>query len=229
MTGEHLHEHGHDAGDQGHAPGQDIFGESFWDERYASKPAIWSGDPNPQLVAEVVSLRTGTALDAGCGEGADAIWLAEQGWRVTAVDISKVALERGAAQSHKIGDDVAERITWQQVDLRTWRPQPASYDLVSAQFMQLPPSERGPFYSRLAEGVASGGTLLVVGHSPTDMQTTVRRPQWPELYFTADEIASILDPTLWRIAVKEARERESRDPECNAVTVHDEVVTARRL
>ncbi len=229
MAGEHQHEHRHTAGDESQAPGEDMFGKSFWDERYASKPAIWSGDPNPQLIAEAVSLRTGTALDAGCGEGADAIWLAEQGWRVTAVDISTVALERGAAQSHEIGDDVAKRITWQQVDLRTWKPQPEFYDLVSAQFMQLPPAQRGDFYSRLAAGVASGGTLLVVGHSPTDMQTTVRRPQWPELYFTADEIASILDPALWSIAVREARPRESKDPEGNTVTVRDEVLAARRL
>jgi hypothetical protein len=102
------------------------------------------------------------------------------------------------------------------------------YDLVSAQFMQLPPLQRDSFFNRLATGVARGGTLLIVGHSPTDLQTTAHRPQWPELFFTADEIASILDPGLWSIAVKVSRAREQQDPDGNPVTVHDEVVAARR-
>ncbi len=225
MTGEHRY----DAGDEAHGPGEDVFGETFWDERYASKPAIWSGDPNPQLVAETSTLTPGTALDAGCGEGADAIWLAERGWRVTAVDISSVALGRGAAQSQKVGSDVAERVSWRQVDLRTWEPEPQTYDLVSAQFMQLPAPQRDPFFSGLAAGVASGGTLLVVGHSPSDLQTTAHRPPCPERFFTAGDIASILDLRQWTIAVQESRPRETLDPEGNPVTVHDEVLAARRL
>ena len=225
---ETLGGHQHDHGPDGQPPSDDLFSESFWDERYGSRPAIWSGNPNPQFVSEAANLDPGHALDAGCGEGADAIWLAARGWRVTAVDISTVALGRGRAHAEEVGDDVAARITWQQVDLRTWEPEAQTYDLVSAQFMQLPPRERASFFNRLAAGVAHGGTLLIVGHSPSDMQTTARRPQWPELFFTADEIASVLDPTLWSIAVNVSRPREAQDPDGGPVTVHDEVVAARR-
>jgi len=226
MSGEHRHD---ESNESQHASDEDAYGEVFWDQRYASEPAIWSGHPNPQLVAEATSLSPGRALDAGCGEGADAIWLATRGWHVTAVDISTVALERGAAQSRKVGADVADRINWQQADIRTWEPEPQAYELVSVQFMQMPAPMRGPFYSKLSTGVSSGGTLLVVGHSPADLQTTAHRPPCPERFFTAGDIASILDPTLWRIDVTESRAREALDPDGNRITVHDEVLAASRV
>ena len=133
--GGHEHCHGQDP------PADVAWDAAFWDERYRSSSALWSGQPNPQLVIEAGDLRPGTALDVGCGEGADAIWLATRGWRVTAVDISTVALERGAAQAGAVGDDVGLRISWLQADLIEWNP-PASYDLVSAQFMHLPKAQR---------------------------------------------------------------------------------------
>ena len=98
----HADHHSHDGDHAAHAVTQDgtpttVFDKKFWDERYSSAPAIWSGNPNPQLVAEVADFAPGTALDIGAGEGADALWLAQQGWSVTAVDISTVALDRAAA------------------------------------------------------------------------------------------------------------------------------------
>ncbi|HVA24135.1 MAG TPA: class I SAM-dependent methyltransferase, partial [Chloroflexota bacterium] len=122
----------------GHGPSEGMPGAAVWDERYRSQGQLWSGRPNPHLVSEAADLTPGTALDAGSGEGADAIWLAEHGWQVTAVDFSTVALERGAARARELGDEVARRITWQHADLTDWGPPVASYDLVSAQFMQLP-------------------------------------------------------------------------------------------
>jgi SAM-dependent methyltransferase len=226
MTGA---DHEHDHGVEEQIPVMDLFRESFWDDRYRSKTAMWSGNPNPQLVAEAASLEPGDALDAGCGEGADAIWLAERGWRVTAVDISTVALERGAAHARQVGSDVADRITWHQADLLSWKPRPQTYDLVSAQFMQMPTLQRAAFVERLAAGVATGGTLLVVGHGPTDLLTTAHRPRSPELFFTAGEIVSLLDPKLWRVDLNESRQREAPDPDGIPVTHHDEVVAARRL
>jgi SAM-dependent methyltransferase len=217
--------------DQDHAgeiPAAGLFSEAFWDERYRSSSAVWSGNPNPQLMAEAASLQPGDALDVGCGEGADAIWLAERGWRVTAVDISTIALERGAAQARQVSSDVAGRITWQQVDLLEWGPAPQTYDLVSAQFMQLPAQLRVGLFERLAASVAVGGTLLIVGHSPTDLHTTAARPPLPELFFTAKEIAAALDPSLWMVIVSEARPRVVRDPDGHLVTVHDEVFAVRR-
>ena len=84
----------------------------FWDERYRSKEQVWSGNPNPHLVEQIADIAPGTALDVGCGEGADAIWLAARGWQVTAADVSQVALDRGARFAAEAGSDVAARITW---------------------------------------------------------------------------------------------------------------------
>ena len=221
--GQHDHEHaGHDDADD------TMFSAEFWDQRYGERDALWSGHPNPQLVAEAAELAPGRALDAGCGEGADAIWLAEHGWRVTAVDVSAVALGRGAAHAERLGADVAGRITWQQADLLAWSPELGHYDLVTAQFMQIPTKLRSAFFTRLADGVAEGGILLIVGHSPADMTSGVRRPQFPDLYFTAGQVADGLDTAKWSVLVSEARPRQAQDQDGNPATVHDEVLAARR-
>ena len=202
--------------------------EAFWDERYRSSSALWSGQPNPQLVTEAAGLSPGAALDVGCGEGADAIWLAEHGWQVTAVDLSTVALERGAARAAAVGAQVAPRITWLHADLASWAPDPGSYDLVSAQFLHLPGDQRRLIHHRIAQAVAPGGTLLVVGHDPSDLQTTVRRPQTPGLLFTASEVAASLPLDDWIVLVDEARPRQTLDPDGRDTTVHDAVLKARR-
>jgi hypothetical protein len=144
------------------------------------------------------------------------------------VDISPVALDRGAAHAAELGAELGGRITWQQQDLLTWGPPPQRYDLVSAQFMQLPSEHRAPLFARLGAGVAPGGTLLIVGHSPMDLNTTVPRPPLPELFFTATEVAATFDPSLWTIVVSEARPRQAQDPDGQQVTVYDEVIAARR-
>ncbi len=202
--------------------------EAFWDERYRSSGTLWSGRPNPHLVSEASELAPGTALDVGCGEGADAIWLAERGWQVTAVDFSSVALARGAARASELGGDVAARITWVHADLTEWVPPASSCDLVSVQFMHLPKDQREPLQRRLAAAVAPGGTLLVVGHHPSDLQTTVARPAGPDRYFTASDVATLLPPDQWMTLVDEARARTSEDPDGHAVTVHDALLRAQR-
>ena len=101
-------------------------GPDFWDERYRSSTALWSGQPNPQLVAEAAGLAPGRALAAGCGEGADAIWLAERGWAVTAVDISTVALARAATRAAEVSAGVAQHITWLHAVSTTGRPKAAT-------------------------------------------------------------------------------------------------------
>lgn len=117
-------------------------GREFWDERYRSHSAVWSGNPNAYLVSEVADLAPGTALDVGADEGADAVWLARRGWTVTAVDISPVALDRAAARAAEAGVDVAARIQLIPADVTTWVPPLAAYDLVSAQFLHLPTPQR---------------------------------------------------------------------------------------
>ena len=202
--------------------------EAFWDERYRSSSALWSGQPNPQLVTEAADLVPGAALDVGCGEGADAIWLAERGWQVTAVDFSSVALERGAIRAYQVGTEVARRITWLHADLTEWVPAAATYDLVSAQFLHLPRDQREPIQRRIAESVAPGGILLVVGHHPSDLQTTIARPQAAEVFFTAGDVGASLVPDDWVILVAEDRPRQTLDPDGLSVTVHDSVLKAQR-
>jgi SAM-dependent methyltransferase len=218
-----------------HGPEHDIDAElntrERWDTRYREKSSLWSGKPNPTLVSETVSLTPGTALEAGAGEGADAIWLAKRGWTVTGVDISAVALERAAAHAAEAG--VAERVTWECRDLSDWEPPARAYDLVTAHFMHMSPSRRRTFYSRLAAAVAADGTLLVVAHHPSDLETAVQRPPYPELLFTAEDLAADLGIEAtgtgeWEIVTSAAAPRAATDPDGNQVTVHDTVFRVHR-
>ena len=193
-----------------------MFDEAFWDDRYRSHAALWSGNPSRHLLAEIDGLTPGTALDAGSG------------WRVTAVDLSTVALQRAAGHAAQLGADLAERIDWRHEDLTSWDPGPGGYDLVSAQYMHLPAAARQALFTRLAEAVAADGTLLIVGHHPSDMQTTMPRPPLPELFFTGDDIAASLDPGEWAIITNASPGRAATDPEGRSVTIHDTVLRARR-
>jgi SAM-dependent methyltransferase len=200
----------------------------FWDERYGSAANIWSGNPNPHLVAQVADLRPGTALDVGSGEGADAIWLAGRGWQVTGIDVSTVALERAAERAASRGREVVDRISWQQADILTWDPAPRQFDLISAQFMHLPRSVREVVYRRLVAAVRPGGSLLIVGHHPSDLETTMRRPNLPDLFFTAEQVAAGLDPDDWQVVVAASPERQAFDSEGRPVTIRDAVMHAIR-
>ena len=212
----------------GHDHGPEMFDAAFWDARYSSAHSLWSGNPNRQLVTEAAGLAPGTALDAGAGEGADAIWLAERGWQVTAVDVSGVALGRAAEHAAKAGDEVAARIRWQREDLREWIPPERAYDLVTSQYLHLPGTLRSTLFAWLAAAVRDGGTLLIVGHHPMDLETTLQRPNHPELMFTGDDLVSEIGGDGWEIVTNVAAERETTDPDGRPVTAHDTVFRARR-
>ncbi|MFE2538513.1 SAM-dependent methyltransferase [Actinacidiphila glaucinigra] len=200
----------------------------FWDARYAGSDRVWSGNPNNVLVSEVGGLKPGTALDLGCGEGADAVWLARQGWRVTAVDISRVALERAAG--HAKAEGIAEGlIDWQRHDLGETFPE-GTYDLVSAQFLHSPndmPRER--ILRAAAAAVAPGGVLLVVGHAGF--------PAWetdphPEMHFpTPDEVLESLGlpDGEWEVVLTDEHERIQNDPDGRPTTRVDNTLEIRRL
>jgi SAM-dependent methyltransferase len=204
------------------------FDKAFWDERYRSSERVWSGRPNPVLVTEATGLAPGDALDIGAGEGADAVWLAERGWQVTAVDLSDVALQRAALHAAGRGNDVAGRIAWRQADITGWAPPASSYDLVSSQFMHLPSAQRPSLFAALAAAVRPGGTLLVAGHHPSDLRTSVRRPRLPDLMFTPEEVAGCLPAAGWQVEVCEAQPHDAVDPDGVTVTVHDSVLRATR-
>ena len=194
------------------------FDEASWEERYRIAPALWSGRANPQLVAEAADLSPGRALDAGSGEGGDALWLAGRGWRVTAVDFSTVALGRAAAEAERLGVEV----DWVHADLTRWTPPAGAFDLVSAQYFHLPPQDRDPALARLASAVAPGGSLLVVGHVASELHTGS-----PEMFFTAGQVAAALD-AAWDVVVCEERPRTASGPAGHELPVADTVLRARR-
>lgn len=217
----HAHHQHHD-----HEPRE--FDEAFWNARYGEKNRIWSGRPNPQLVTETEGLAPGTALDVGCGEGADALWLAERAWEVTGVDISTVALARAAEhEQQQPRNPGTPPVRWEYHDFTQWQPPAQSFDLVTAQYMHLPTAQREPLFLNLAQAVAPGGTLLIVGHHPSDMQSAAARPSLPDLYFTAEDIANMLDDG-WEHTVIESRPREASGPDGATLAVADAVYKGRR-
>lgn len=224
-------EAGHDGA--GHHGGNGGDGAArLWDDMYRSRPRVWSGRPNPQLVAEAGGLAPGTALDLGCGEGADALWLAEHGWTVTAVDVSAVALERAAAHAAETG--FGQRVTWLQRDLETWAPE-ERFDLVSAQFLHSTEMPWQRSHRVAADAVGPGGTLLVVGHHPDGL------PPWAShaadshagsgRYFTPEQLVAELGiaPPEWSVEVAESREREATGPDGQMAILADAVLRATRL
>ncbi|UYN84463.1 MAG: methyltransferase domain-containing protein [Microcella sp.] len=164
------------------------FDESYWRDHWTPAIAHQNLLPvNPYVPAETAHLPRGTALDAGCGAGAEAIWLAEQGWAVTAADISRAALSR--AQAHAVSADVDARIEWIETDLTRWVPQ-RTWDLVVTSYAHADIGQLA-FYRRIASWVAPGGTVLIVGHGhgghvhPDDATVTLHaitrsfsEPEW---------------------------------------------------
>jgi SAM-dependent methyltransferase len=205
-----------------------VHDEHAFEEMYRATDALWSGRPNAQLVAETADLPPGDALDIGCGEGADAVWLAARGWQVTGVDFAATALGRAAAGAAAAGEEVASRIAWVRADVTRWTPEPGSFDLVSAQYMHLPTEQRRVLFARLADAVRPGGQLLLVGHDFSDIAAGAHRPEEPERFFTAGEVAAALDPAAWEVLVAEARPRPAHQHEGEHITVHDAVLRARR-
>jgi SAM-dependent methyltransferase len=209
----HQHSHAEDP-----EPG-DV--REFWEGFYGERPQVWSGRPNAVLVTEIEGLAPGAALDLGCGEGADAIWLAEQGWQVTGTDISQAALDRAAA--HAVVAGVADRITWERHDFSRSIPT-GPFDLVSAHFLHSPVDDpRQPALRAAVGAVAAHGTLLVVSHETV--------PWHPEMVFpTPAEVLDSLgiDPGGWIVERVESRPRRTTNPEGVEVDVSDSVVRVRR-
>jgi 2-polyprenyl-3-methyl-5-hydroxy-6-metoxy-1,4-benzoquinol methylase len=214
---------GHDGHEHGTDEAEDFFEAPSWEERYAGEEQLWSGRPNPQLVAEVSGLPPGTALDVGCGEGGDVIWLAEQGWRVTGADFSANGLARAARHAAEAG--VADRTDWWQVDARTFASGGRSYDLVTTHFLHPPDGGMPAVAARLAEAVAPGGHLLVVGHAPSEVFTALSASQRRAMFLAQDLLPAL--PADFEPLVVEQRAR-TMTREGATVDVHDSTLLARR-
>ncbi|MBN6034648.1 class I SAM-dependent methyltransferase [Amycolatopsis sp. 195334CR] len=189
----------------------------FWEDFYAERE-VWSGQPNALLVREAADLPPSTALDLGCGEGADVIWLASLGWRATGVDASATALKRAAAHAADAG--VTERVAWQQHDLSLSYPD-GEFDLVTAAFLHSPVAgdgERNRILAQAAKAaVAPGGLLLIIGHAG-------EHPKHGPLPTTAEVLADLALGPDWTIEKDEVVSR----PESKAGTGLDNLLRLRR-
>lgn len=215
------------------------FDNEYWDQ-------IWQGDraasmgtsqPNPHLIHEISDLTPGTALEAGCGAGAEAIWLAACGWQVTAADIATAALDRAAERGAASG--VAGQVEWVQADLSTWGPD-TQYDLVTSHYAH-PTMPQLEFYDRISSWVAPGGTLLIVGHLHQDApegdghghlheRAHGHAGAWPPAAAsaTAATITARLDPAVWEVVTAQESHRTMSGPSRHEVTIRDVIVRATR-
>ena len=197
----------------------------YWNERYSGRDPLWSGKVNQRLAEQTGTMTAGAALDIGCGEGGDAVWLARRGWTVTAVDVSDVVIDKARAHADRtLPDDVAARITWQPADVRSWQPPENTFDLVSMQYIHLTEPLLGQVQARLARSVRPGGVLLIVNHDPLDLQTTIKRPNIPGIMLAASVVAAQLDPSTWHVELVEPFPRPGDDREGRPVVLHDAVV-----
>ena len=213
------------------------FDQNYWESHWRQASETRAGSeipPNPYLVREISGLATGTALDAGCGEGAEAVWLAEQGWHVTAVDISRTVLarasERGTASGAPSG-----HLQWIEADLDDWAPA-ERFDLVTTHYAH-PAMPQLAFYARISGWVAPGGTLLIVGHlhAPDTSwhgldhgrQDHGHRPP-AQASVTAAGVTGELDATKWDVIVAYEPTRTLSNRAGGVAQLQDVVVRATR-
>ena len=193
--------------------------EQLWAKTLREHPdKVAQRPPNAHLITEVASLRPGRALDAGCGHGAETLWLAAHGWDVTAVDFSPTALAHARAMAESAGEDIAQRIVWVESDLGVWAPPHNHFDLVVCLYVHVAGSLE-EMVRRMASGVAPGGTLFMLGHRALDPATD--KPS--QVQVSVESAIAALDSGSWQLALAEERPRAVTGPGV------DSVILARRL
>jgi len=198
------------------------FAREDWNARYAQKELLWSAEPNRLFAAEVGGLAPGRALDLACGEGRNAVWLAERGWRVTGVDFSDVALAKAAELAARRGVDV----DWVVADVLEYDPEPGAFDLVAILYLQLPHDELERAVRAGAGAVAPGGTLFVLGHDSANLADGYGGPKDAAVLYTPDSLL----PALGELLVERAetvQRRVALDGGGESVAL-DALVVARR-
>ena len=198
--------------------------QAEWDRRYAEQHRLWSGNPNGALVAEVAGLTPGRVLDVGCGEGADAVWLARQGWDVTGLEVSGLALERAAAHAR----DAGVTVRWVHAGLAEAKLPPGSFDLVSAQYPALLRTPDAAAERALLSAVAPGGVLLLVHHAGMETRPVHDGEFDPADYVWPSMVAALLDDD-WVVERNEQRPRVAPGGGSGAHHAEDLVLRARRL
>jgi ubiquinone/menaquinone biosynthesis C-methylase UbiE len=197
------------------------FAREDWNARYAQKELVWSAEPNRRFAAEVAALYPGRALDLACGEGRNAVWLAEQGWRVTGVDFSDAALAKAAELAASRGVEAE----WVVADVLDYQPEQRSFDLVVLLYLQLARDEILHAVRTAAGAVAPGGTLVVLAHDTANVTRGYGGPKDAAVLYTAEDVV----PALGDLVVEraEAVERTVALPDGEAVAI-DAFVRARR-
>ncbi len=206
-----------------------------WDERYAATDLVWSARPNQFVESELGDVSPGRALDLAAGEGRNALWLAERGWEVTAVDFSQVGLDKGRQiqAHHERGAQL--KITWVCADVLSYDPGPSRFDLALLAYLQLPADERRAAVRRAFSSLELGGTFLLVAHDSTNLSEGAGGPQDPAVLYTAEEVLGDLDGERFDVARAERVAREvspaepgHRDPGEPTKTAYDALVKVVR-
>jgi SAM-dependent methyltransferase len=194
-----------------------------WNRRYAGSELVWTAQPNRFLVSETAGLAPGRALDLACGEGRNAVWLAEQGWQATGVDFSGVALGKAQALAESRGVDV----TWVRADVVEHRPDARAYDLVIVFYLQLAEAARRPALRAAAAAVADGGTFLLVAHDSSNLEHGHGGPQHPAVLYTGADVVADIDGSGLVIERAGVVERPVEAPEGERIAL-DALVRAHR-
>ncbi len=194
-----------------------------WDERYRELDRVWGSDPNQFVRRLCERLPVGQALDLGCGDGRNALWLARVGWRVRGVDYSPVAIERARELSQREQPRVADRIRWRVADVTVDEPRPKSADLVLVSYLHMSAEQRARLMHAAARAVRSGGHLVVVGHDRRNLDEGVGGPQDRDLLYAPDELAHLLVGTGLVVELAETVQRHT-----DSGVALDTLVHARR-
>lgn len=165
-----------------------------WDARYAAQELIWTAEPNRRFVQEVQMLAPGRAIDLAAGEGRNAVWLAERGWEVDALDFSKVALEKGRQLAQARG--VAQTVHFEQADLRHASLPSAAYDLVALIYLQIPQETLVPILKRSVQALIPGGHWVLIAHDSSNLEHGFGGPKHADMLYTADQVLRALDGSL---------------------------------
>lgn len=197
--------------------------DGLWERTLREHPAkVAQRPPNAHLTAAAAKLRPGRALDAGCGHGAEALWLAGHGWEVTAVDFSATALEHARSRARALGPAIADLVRWIEGDLGTWTPPREHFDLVVCLYVHIAGSVE-ELVQRMAGAVVPGGWLFMVGHRPIDPATGKPTAAASQVQVSVEAALAALDARQWELAVAEER------PRAIAGTGVDAVILAKRL